>query len=89
MGKCTGSRLIMDLKRSLTSCLKPVIIAHSSVNSANDRMLEVGADFKLDKKPPQTYSAPLAQAIGDLAQLEFVLKHRKPMRPVINKWYKL
>jgi CheY-like chemotaxis protein len=55
---------------------RPVLIAHSSMTSANHGMVREGADFYLDKKTRGPRNESVRSAFSSMGRVEYIVKHR-------------
>jgi CheY-like chemotaxis protein len=55
---------------------RPVLIAHSSMTSANHRMVSEGADFYLDKKTAGGRNEAVWRAFPNMDRVTYIVEHR-------------
>jgi CheY-like chemotaxis protein len=57
--------------------VRPVLIAHSSMEQANTGMVAVGADFHLEKIKEVPFTASIRDAFKSLEDVVYVLENRR------------
>ncbi|RME02788.1 MAG: response regulator [Planctomycetota bacterium] len=70
-----GSDILHWMQQNLREL--PVIVAHSSVPQANQKMLALGAHCALKKYRGEEISSPIQEHFHDLEDIKFLLKYKK------------
>ena len=72
-----GERLGVEVIRWFESkdC-RPVLIAHSSMNEANEGMVTEGADFSLEKIKNRTHTDSIMRVFKDIEDIVYTVKNR-------------
>ena len=55
---------------------RPVLIAHSSMNEANEGMVTEGADFYLEKIKNRTHTDSIMRAFKDIEDVAYIVENR-------------
>ena len=72
-----GERLGIDVIRWFEGKdARPVLIAHSSMNEANEGMVAEGADFCLEKIKNRTHTNSITSVFKDIEDVAYIVKNR-------------
>ncbi len=72
-----GRRIGVDLiRRFRNEEVRPVLIAHSSMQAANEGMVAAGADFALEKIKYKPHTASIRNAFRNVEDVAWIVKHR-------------
>lgn len=81
----SGSRVIRWMKRKLNQSEIPIIVAHSSMYRANQKMIKDGANCFLEKSRGEKVSSSVRAHIQKFSDLEFLIENKKFQNTMIEK----
>ena len=77
LGDIYGGEVVEWIKNNVENSSKIVLIAHSSMESANKHLVNMGVDCSLAKNKGIMVSDTIAQQFKSLVDVEFLVKNKK------------